>query len=98
MLFEQDGYKTFGEKMLVVSCCKFVTSQSLDDREHFYRGCMNNLRSFGDIHKNALFKKFCGIFKEGWYKKMKRKPEGEEKKTLTINSRVFLAIKSLTQP
>lgn len=29
MLFEQDGYKTFGEKMLVVSCCKFVTSQAL---------------------------------------------------------------------
>lgn len=54
MLFEQDGYKTFGEKM-VVSCCKFVTSR-LDDGEHFYGGYMDNLRSFGDIHKNALFK------------------------------------------
>lgn len=29
MLFEQDGYKTFGEKTVVVSCCKFVTSQAL---------------------------------------------------------------------
>lgn len=29
MLFEQDGYKTFGEKILVVSCRKFVTSQAL---------------------------------------------------------------------
>jgi len=53
---------------------------SLDDGEHFYGGYMNNLKSFGDIHKNALFQKFCGIFKEGWYKKMKRKPEGDKKK------------------
>lgn len=46
---------------------------------------MNNLKSFGDIHKNALFQKFCGIFKEGWYKKMKRKPEGDKKKKKDIN-------------
>lgn len=29
---------------------------SLDDGEHFYEGYMNNLKSFGAIHKNALFK------------------------------------------
>lgn len=43
---------------------------SLDSGEHFYGGYMNNLRSFGDINKNALFKLFCGIFKEGWLKKL----------------------------
>lgn len=78
MLFEQDGYKTFGGKILVVSCCKFVTSQALTMGNIFMGwegGCMIKLRSFGDIHQNALFKTFCGIFKEGWYKKMKRKPE-----------------------
>lgn len=29
MLFEQDGYKTFGEKLVVVSCCRFVTLRAL---------------------------------------------------------------------
>lgn len=38
MLFEQDGYKTFGEKMLVVSCCKFVTSQALTTGDIFIGG------------------------------------------------------------
>jgi len=42
------------------------------------------------------FSKFCGIFKEGWYKKMKRTTEGD--KEINHKSRVFLAIKSLTQP
>jgi len=56
MLFEQDGYKTFGEKMLVVSCCKFVTSRALTTGNIFMGCVMDNVRSFGDIHKNALFK------------------------------------------
>lgn len=69
MLFEQDGYKTFGEKNVGGFLLQICDLTSLGDGEHFYGGCMNILRSFGDIHKNALFKKFCGIFKEGWYKK-----------------------------
>lgn len=37
---------------------------SLDYGEHFYRGYMNNLRSFGDIHKNALFKSFVAFLRK----------------------------------
>lgn len=46
MLFEQDGYKTFGENTVVVSCCKFVTSQSLDGGEHFYLGVYEQRQEF----------------------------------------------------
>lgn len=56
MLFEQDGYKTFGEKNVGGFLLQICDLTSLDDGGHFYGGYMNNLRSFGDIHKNALFK------------------------------------------
>ena len=73
MLFEQDGYKTFGEKMLVVSCCKFVPSQAL---------ALGNICIWGiwttsevwDIHKNALFKSFVAfLWKDGqkWRENLK---------------------------
>lgn len=68
---------------------------SLDDGGHFYRGYMNNLRSFGVIHRNALFKRFVAFLRKDGTKNEENLKE--EKKTLTINSRVFLAIKSLTQ-
>lgn len=100
-LFEQDGYKTFGEKMLVVSCCKFVTSQALMTGNIFMRGIWTTWKVL-ELFTKMHFSKFCGIFKDGT--KMKRKPEGDSKKEKRkkninhINSRVFLAIKSLTQP
>lgn len=71
MLFEQDGYKTFGENKVVVSCCKFVTSRALMVGNIFTWGYTNNARSF-EIFTKMHFSKFCGIFKEGWYKNMKR--------------------------
>lgn len=42
MLFEQDGYKTFGEKLVVVSCCRFVTLRALIVGSVFIGGYMNN--------------------------------------------------------
>lgn len=68
MLFEQDGYKTFGEKMLVVSCCKFVTSQALTTGDIFI-GEYEQLEKFWSYSQKCTFQTFCGIFKEGWYKK-----------------------------
>lgn len=56
---------------------------------------MNNLRSFGVIHRNALFKRFVAFLRKDGTKNEENLKE--KKKTLTINSRVFLAIKSLTQ-
>lgn len=55
-LFEQDGYKTFGEKNVGGFLLQICDLTSFDDGEHFYEGYMNNLKSFGAIHKNALFK------------------------------------------
>lgn len=81
--------------MLVVSCCKFVTSQALTTGNIFMGGIWTTWEVL-EIFTKMHFSKFCGIFKEGWYKK--RRENLKEIKTLTINSRVFLAIKSLTQP
>lgn len=40
---------------------------SLDKGEHFYgQGSMNN--SVLEIFTKMHFSKFCGIYKEGWYK------------------------------
>lgn len=50
-MFEQDGYKTFGENCCV-SCCKFMTSQALT---FLLGGGGVRATSFGDIQKTALF-------------------------------------------
>lgn len=55
MLFEQDGYKTFGEKLVVVSCCRFVTLRALIVGRVFIRGVYEQ-QEFLDIRKNALFR------------------------------------------
>lgn len=68
MLFEKDGYKTFGEKN-VGCCCKFVTSQALMWNIFIGGGGGGGeQREVLEIHKNALFK-VLWHFREGWYKK-----------------------------
>lgn len=62
-------------------------------RGTFLWGVNEQLEKF-EIFTKMHFSKFCGIFKEGWYT-MKRK-SGD--KNINHKSRVFLAIKSLTQP
>lgn len=54
MLFEQDGYKTFGEKLVVVSCCRFVTLRAFIVGA-FLSGVYEQ-QEFLDIRKNALFR------------------------------------------
>lgn len=57
MLFEQDGYKTFGEKIggFLLQICYLMR---LDGGEHFYRGGggVYEQQEFSDIRKNALFR------------------------------------------
>lgn len=69
---------------------------SLDDRGHFLWGVYEQLEKFWRYSQKCTFKSFVAFLRKDGTK-MKRKPEGG-KKTLTINSRVFLAIKPLTQP
>lgn len=59
MLFEQDGYKTFGEKMLVVACCKFVTSQALTMGNIF----MNDLK-FWLYPQKCTFQSFVAFLRK----------------------------------
>lgn len=73
MLFEQDGYKTFGEKIGGGFLLQICYLMRLDGGEHFYRGgggyvSNSSFQIFAKMH----FSEFCGIFKEGWYKKMKK--------------------------
>lgn len=51
---------------MLVSCCKFVTSQALT-MGNIFMGVYEQLEKF-EILTKMHFSKFCGIFKEGWYK------------------------------
>lgn len=48
--------KNIGGFLLLI--CDLI---SLDDGEHFY--------GVGELFTKMHFSKFCGIFKEGWFKK-----------------------------
>lgn len=65
MLFEQDGYKTFGEKKnMLVSCCKFVTSQALTMGDIFMGwGCMNNSK-FWRYSPKCTFQSFVAFLRK----------------------------------
>lgn len=63
MLFEQDGYKTFGEKMLVVSCCKFVTSQALTTG-NIFMGVYEQLEKFWRYSQKCTFQSFVAFLRK----------------------------------
>lgn len=85
--------------MLVVSCCKFVTSQALMMGNIFMGGIWTTWKVLEIFTKMHFSKNFVAFLRKDGTKKWRENlKEIKKKKTLTINSRVFLAIKSLTQP
>lgn len=77
VVFEQDGYKTFGEKMLGVSCCKFVTSQDLTIGNLFMGGGVyEQLERFWRNSQKCTFQSFVAFLRKDGTK-MKRKSEGD---------------------